>query len=172
MRAAENWIQLGVLVLVAVFLVPAAARSQQNPKGLRGSSANVVVAPCDPEAVGDCDDGGGDGGGGGGGTGGGTSGCIPDGGVDDTLYATNCCSGMAVSGSTYCSNPADWGTTWASCSQICGTVPVNGCIPSGGIDDTLNSTSCCSGSAVPGSTWCLNPADYGTTWRTCVQTCQ
>jgi hypothetical protein len=25
---------------------------------------------------------------------------------------------------------------------------------------------------VPGSTWCLNPADYGTTWKSCVQKCQ
>lgn len=45
--------------------------------------------------------------------------CIPPGGIDDTLYRTDCCSGSAVPGSTYCINPADWGTTWASCSQIC-----------------------------------------------------
>jgi hypothetical protein len=165
MRETRNWAWLGIVLIVAIFLVPAAARSQQSPKDPRGASgANMVVAPCDS----DC----GDGGGTGGGTGGGAPSCIPDGGVDDTLSITSCCSGVAVSGSTYCYNPADWGTTWASCHQICGTVPVNGCIPSGGIDDTLYNTYCCSGSAVPGSTWCLNPADYGTTWRTCVQTCQ
>jgi len=45
--------------------------------------------------------------------------CIPSGGIDDTLYNTNCCSGRAVPGSTYCINPLDWYTTWASCSQIC-----------------------------------------------------
>ena len=45
--------------------------------------------------------------------------CIPSGGIDDTLYATDCCSGQAVPGSTYCINPADWYTTWASCSHIC-----------------------------------------------------
>ena len=45
--------------------------------------------------------------------------CIPSGGIDDTLYRTDCCSGRAVPGSTYCTNPADFGTTWASCSQIC-----------------------------------------------------
>jgi hypothetical protein len=45
--------------------------------------------------------------------------CIPSGSIDDTLYSTNCCSGRAVPGSTYCINPADWYTTWASCSQIC-----------------------------------------------------
>lgn len=45
--------------------------------------------------------------------------CIPSGGIDDTLYRTHCCSGRAVPGSTYCTNPADYGTTWASCSQIC-----------------------------------------------------
>lgn len=101
-----------------------------------------------------------------------TSSCIPDGGVDDTLSQTFCCSGYAVNGSTVCSNPADYGTTWASCRHVCGTAPVNGCIPSGGIDDTLGSTSCCSGSAVSGSTWCLDPADYGTDWKSCVQTCQ
>jgi hypothetical protein len=45
--------------------------------------------------------------------------CIPPGGIDDTLYRTHCCSGQAVPGSTYCTNPADYGTTWASCSHIC-----------------------------------------------------
>jgi len=45
--------------------------------------------------------------------------CVPPGGVDDVLYITNCCSGMAVPGSTSCANPADYGTTWASCTQIC-----------------------------------------------------
>jgi hypothetical protein len=45
--------------------------------------------------------------------------CVPPGGTDDVLYATNCCSGAAVPGSTYCLNPADWGTTWASCYQTC-----------------------------------------------------
>jgi hypothetical protein len=47
------------------------------------------------------------------------TGCIPPGGTDDVLYQTSCCSGNAVHGSTYCSNPCDWGTTWASCTQIC-----------------------------------------------------
>jgi hypothetical protein len=45
--------------------------------------------------------------------------CVPSGCVDDVLYNTNCCSGAAVPGSTHCSNPADYGTTWASCTQIC-----------------------------------------------------
>jgi hypothetical protein len=97
--------------------------------------------------------------------------CIPDGGVDDTLYNTSCCSGTAVSGSTYCTNPGDYGTTWASCHHICGTQQVGGCIPSGGVDDTLSNTHCCSGQAISGSTRCLNPADYGTTWKSCVHTC-
>lgn len=98
--------------------------------------------------------------------------CIPDGTVDDTLSMWSCCSGFAVSGSTVCSNPADFGTTWASCRQVCGTAPVGGCIPSGGWDDTLSNTSCCSGHAVSGSTWCLDPRDWGTTWKSCVQKCQ
>jgi hypothetical protein len=97
--------------------------------------------------------------------------CVPDGGTDDTLYNTSCCSGVAVHNSTYCSNPADWGTTWASCNHICGTQLVNGCVPSGGVDDTLSSTRCCSGRAVPGSTWCLDPADWYTDWTTCAQIC-
>ena len=54
------------------------------------------------------------------------SACIPDGGVDDTLYQTNCCSGYAVPGSTWCVNPADYGTTWASCYQICASAPGSG----------------------------------------------
>lgn len=45
--------------------------------------------------------------------------CIPSGGIDDTLYKTHCCSGRAVPGSTYCIDPSDWWTDWASCSQIC-----------------------------------------------------
>jgi hypothetical protein len=98
--------------------------------------------------------------------------CVKDGGFDDTLYQSSCCSGVAVHNSTVCANPADYGTTWASCSQICGTQPTSqGCIPDGGVDDTLYSTDCCSGRAVTGSTTCLNPADYGTTWASCVQVC-
>ncbi len=98
--------------------------------------------------------------------------CIPDGSVDDTLGRWSCCSGYAVSGSTVCTVASDFGTTWQSCRHVCGTAPVNGCIPSGGTDDTLSKTFCCSHAAVPGSTWCLNPADYGTSWASCVQTCQ
>jgi hypothetical protein len=45
--------------------------------------------------------------------------CVESGGIDDTLYATHCCSGQAVPGSTYCIDPADWYTDWASCSHIC-----------------------------------------------------
>lgn len=98
--------------------------------------------------------------------------CIPDGSVDDTLGMWSCCSGFAVSGSTVCSNPADLGTTFASCRQVCGTAPVNGCIPSGGWDDTLSITRCCSGQAVAGSTWCLDPRDFGTDFKSCVQKCK
>jgi hypothetical protein len=49
--------------------------------------------------------------------------CIPNGGVDDTLYQTNCCSGYAQPGSTWCDDPADYGTTWESCHQICAAPP-------------------------------------------------
>jgi len=45
--------------------------------------------------------------------------CIPPGGIDDTLYNTDCCSGQAVPGSTCCDNPADYNNGWASCTQIC-----------------------------------------------------
>lgn len=97
--------------------------------------------------------------------------CIPDGSVDDTLSMWSCCSGFAVNGSTVCTNPSDFGTTWTSCRQVCGTAPVGGCIPSGGWDDTLSNTGCCSGQSVPGSTWCLDPRDFGTTWKSCIQKC-
>jgi len=103
--------------------------------------------------------------------------CVSDGGWDDTLYQTSCCSGVAVSGTTSCFNAADYGSSWASCIHICGTQlvpdPYGGyCVPSGGIDDTLSNTSCCSGAAVSGSTHCLDPRDYGTSWRTYIQTYQ
>lgn len=45
------------------------------------------------------------------------------------------------------------------------------CIPPGGIDDTLYRTHCCSGRAVPGSTYCINPLDWYTTWESCSQIC-
>lgn len=49
----------------------------------------------------------------------GPGGCIPSGCIDDTLYKTHCCSGAAVPGSTRCANPADYNTTWESCTQTC-----------------------------------------------------
>jgi hypothetical protein len=45
------------------------------------------------------------------------------------------------------------------------------CIASGGIDDVLFNTSCCSGAAVPGSTCCIYQADWGGSWRSCSQIC-
>lgn len=45
--------------------------------------------------------------------------CIPSWDYDDTLDATNCCSGVAVPNSTTCDNPNDYNTTWASCHQVC-----------------------------------------------------
>lgn len=57
-----------------------------------------------------------------------------------------------------------------SCMDWCENQPPS-CVPSGGIDDTLYQTDCCSGQAVPGSTTCANPADYGTTWASCSHTC-
>lgn len=97
--------------------------------------------------------------------------CIPAGGIDDTLSNTSCCSGVAVNGSTHCTNPADYGTTWASCYHVCASVPTGSCAPAGGVDDTLGQTSCCSGSAVSGSTRCLDPTDYNNGWASCIHTC-
>ena len=97
--------------------------------------------------------------------------CIPPGGVDDVLYQTECCVWGTVPVPYYCTNASDFGTSWTTCHQICGSELVNGCVPSGGIDDVLGNTDCCSGSIVPGSYRCLDPADYGTDWKTCVQTC-
>jgi hypothetical protein len=45
------------------------------------------------------------------------------------------------------------------------------CIPDGCWDDTLSRTDCCSGVAQPGSTECVNPEDYGTTWESCYHLC-
>ena len=55
------------------------------------------------------------------------SSCIPDGWWDDTLGETDCCSGMAVPGSTMCLNPSDFGTTWTSCYHICASGTSNAC---------------------------------------------
>lgn len=46
--------------------------------------------------------------------------CIPDGGIDDTLGQTHCCSGQAVPGSTYCLDPNREPWDYSSCTQICG----------------------------------------------------
>lgn len=99
------------------------------------------------------------------------AGCVADGGFDDTLDRWSCCSGIVVPGTVVCIRPEDHGGTWDSCLQVCGTRLVGGCVPPGGIDDKGESTSCCSGRTIPGSTRCLNPADFGTTWRTCVHLC-
>lgn len=60
---------------------------------------------------------------------------------------------------------------YSSCMTSCQNPGGGGCIPSGSIDDTLGVTHCCSGQAVPGSTYCINPADYGTTWASCSHIC-
>jgi len=57
-----------------------------------------------------------------------------------------------------CSNPA--------CPPAPPASPI--CIPSGGVDDVLFNTSCCSGSAVPGSTCCARPTGG---WSSCSQIC-
>jgi hypothetical protein len=97
--------------------------------------------------------------------------CVPDGSIIDTLGGWSCCSGYVMPGTKVCSNPADVATGGPSCRQICGTPLVNSCVPTGGWDDTLSLTTCCSGAAVSGSTWCLDPADWGTDWKSCVQKC-
>lgn len=38
-------------------------------------------------------------------------------------------------------------------------------------DDTLGETDCCGGQAIPGSTWCDDPDDYGTDWESCTHIC-
>jgi hypothetical protein len=96
--------------------------------------------------------------------------CVPDGGFAETTES-HCCSGVIAGGTTVCRNPAEWGNTWRTCRHVCGSRLVNGCVPPGGVTDTLMLTDCCSGVSVDGSTRCLNPADEGTTWRTCVHTC-
>ena len=45
------------------------------------------------------------------------------------------------------------------------------CVGPLGKDDTLGNTHCCGGVAIPGSTVCENPDDYGTTWESCSHTC-
>jgi hypothetical protein len=60
-----------------------------------------------------------------------------------------------------------------TCRRICvAELTPQGCVGSGGLDDTLSVTNCCSNAAVPGSTCCNEPDDFGTTWLSCVQTCQ
>lgn len=84
--------------------------------------------------------------------------CIPDGGVTDG--SLSCCSGYTFSSYTNSDG------TFA----VCASAAPGGCAGSGGIDDTLSTTSCCSGSAVTGSTRCLDPNN--TDYSTCVHTCQ
>jgi hypothetical protein len=102
--------------------------------------------------------------------------CVANGKIDDVLTKTNCCNGSAKSGSTYCVEDSDWGVGWASCGHICGTgstpVQTGDCVPSGAIHDMLGHDPCCSGATVPDSMYCVNPADCGTSWATCMEICQ
>jgi serine/threonine protein kinase len=100
-----------------------------------------------------------------------TAACVPDGGLAEP-FRRPCCSGVIAGGTTVCSDPNDWGNTWRTCRNVCGSRLVNGCIPPGGVTDILGLTDCCSDAAVNYSMRCLNPADEGTTWRTCVYTCR
>jgi hypothetical protein len=85
----------------------------------------------------------------------GASDCIPDGGIDDTLFRTDCCSGQAVPGSTWCEDPADWGTTWESCYQICAPVPDCDQYDFGSCDYSWDPFSrCCSAPPTPEGYFC------------------
>lgn len=91
------------------------------------------------------------------------SACIPDGGVDDTLYQTDCCSGMAVPGSTWCYNPADYGTTWASCYQICASASVPDCdqYDNRSCDYSWDSSrQCCAAPPSPEGYFCPDACSY------------
>jgi hypothetical protein len=52
-----------------------------------------------------------------------------------------------------------------------GQISASYCVPNGQWDDVLEETDCCSGYAEPGSTWCINEGDYGTTWYSCFHLC-
>jgi hypothetical protein len=45
------------------------------------------------------------------------------------------------------------------------------CISSGGVDDILGNTNCCSGTSVSGSGCCIYPGDWGGSWASCSQIC-
>lgn len=45
------------------------------------------------------------------------------------------------------------------------------CIPSGGVDDILGNTDCCSGTSVSGSGCCIYEEDWGGSWASCSQIC-
>jgi hypothetical protein len=45
------------------------------------------------------------------------------------------------------------------------------CIPSGGVDDILGNTDCCSGTSVSGSGCCIYQEDWGGSWASCSQIC-
>lgn len=56
-------------------------------------------------------------------------------------------------------------------SGATGQVSASYCVPNGEWDDVGEYTDCCSGYAEPGSTWCINEGDYGTTWNSCFHLC-
>jgi hypothetical protein len=96
--------------------------------------------------------------------------CVPDGGFAET-FKQRCCSGVIAGGTVHCRDPLSWESTWQGCLHVCGSRLVHGCVPPGGVTDTLGLTDCCSRSSVSGSGRCLSPKDWGTSWRTCVFTC-
>lgn len=71
------------------------------------------------------------------------SSCIPNGSWDDTLYQTDCCSGYAMPGTTYCLNPSDYGTTWVSCFHLCGSTCADWNQQYPGCNYTYNVTGAC-----------------------------
>ena len=73
--------------------------------------------------------------------------CVPDGEWDDVGEVTDCCSGYAVPGSTWCANQNDYGTTWYSCFHLCGENPAPLCSPS--CCNPPWDCSCCDGSSCP-----------------------
>jgi hypothetical protein len=73
--------------------------------------------------------------------------CVPNGQWDDVLEETDCCSGYAEPGSTWCVNPGDYGTTWYSCYHLCAENPAPMCSPS--CCNPPWECSCCDGASCP-----------------------
>lgn len=99
--------------------------------------------------------------------------CTPSGSVNYPPYQA--CGGCQ-SNADCSSHPAPYNQCLSDSrcgNAACPAAPPasSACISSGGVDDILGNTNCCSGTSVSGSGCCIYEGDWGGSWASCSQIC-